>query len=167
MANHNDPTKHAEDETIVISGPAGQLTGSGTPPNGTATSNTAAVTGADAAVSEAAHAEAGQTTLAHPDDVEYEPLIYTDPGEVTEQFDHLATRDPESMERLPEAPSASTAAAVEAEMATEFERETLALTSANELGFQNPEASTHHAAETVEELGAESALRTDGLKDPR
>lgn len=29
--------------------------------------------------------------------VEYEPVVYTDPGAVTEQFDELATRDPEKM----------------------------------------------------------------------
>ncbi|GHG03600.1 hypothetical protein GCM10017783_15120 [Deinococcus piscis] len=31
------------------------------------------------------------------DQVEYQPMAYADPGEVTEQFDHLATRDPEQM----------------------------------------------------------------------
>ncbi|MFC6592514.1 hypothetical protein ACFP81_11260 [Deinococcus lacus] len=30
--------------------------------------------------------------------VEYAPVEYTDPGQVTEQFDHLATRDPAHME---------------------------------------------------------------------
>ncbi|MFC6617038.1 hypothetical protein [Deinococcus radiophilus] len=30
-------------------------------------------------------------------DVEYEPVVYSDPGQVTEQFDHLATRDVQEM----------------------------------------------------------------------
>lgn len=30
-------------------------------------------------------------------EVEYQPMDYADPGAVTEQFDHLATRDPEQM----------------------------------------------------------------------
>lgn len=34
------------------------------------------------------------------DDVEYQPMAYTDPGEVTEQFDHLATRNPQEMEAI-------------------------------------------------------------------
>ncbi|ADY25762.1 hypothetical protein Deipr_0600 [Deinococcus proteolyticus MRP] len=70
------------------------------------------------------------------DQVEYQPVAYADPGEVTEQFDHLATRDPEQM--LTEMGSGNHAAQDSAELQPgSFSPEAAALAGGNEVTHHN------------------------------
>lgn len=68
------------------------------------------------------------------DDVEYQPMTYTDPGAVTEQFDHLATRDPQEMEAIIGGGHPSGAASAETQV---FSPEAAALAGGNETTYRN------------------------------